>query len=328
MIKGVVIGKFYPPHKGHNYLIETALSQSDELTVIVCQQPGQIPSGALRAEWIKQLHPKAKVLLVEDHYDQDDSKLWAELTIEWLGFKPDVVFTSENYGEPYAHFMNCRHVLVDLDRSTFSISGTKVRENPYKHWEMLHPIVRQFYLKRICIVGAESTGTTTLAQHLAEQYKTCWVPEYGRTYWEGKMHTPNANQWKTDEFTHIASQQNQMEDALALEANRILICDTNSWATSVWHERYVGHESGEVINQSQNRKYDLYIVTDTDIPFVQDGTRDGEHIRKWMHERFISLLEQNNQKYMIVSGSKEQRLAKAVQEIDLLFKNLYGSQEV
>src|SRR5215813_4399309 len=178
--RGLVIGKFYPPHRGHKYLIDRAESQSDELWIIVCGKPEEIPAADLRAVWLREIHPKAKVLVIEDKYDQDDSKLWSELTLSWLGFTPDVVFTSEDYGEHYARYLGCRHVQVDKARQAFPISGTEVRKNPFACWQFLEPSVRAYYAKRICIVGAESTGKTTLAQILAEYYQTVWVEAYGR----------------------------------------------------------------------------------------------------------------------------------------------------
>jgi cytidyltransferase-like protein len=77
---GVVIGKFYPPHRGHKYLIDTALAQVEHLTVIVCDTPGQTIPAALRANWIQEIHPRATVMVIDDRYDERDSRVWAENT--------------------------------------------------------------------------------------------------------------------------------------------------------------------------------------------------------------------------------------------------------
>lgn len=175
---------------------------------------------------------------------------------------------------------------------------------------------KRIFYKKVCIVGAESTGTTTMAKALAEHYKTVWVPEFGRLYSEGKL--SQNSKWKTEEFVYIAKQQNKLEVELGRVANGILICDTDSFATTLWHERYMGFISKKVDKLSEGRKYDLYFLTDIDIPFVQDGTRDGEHIRHSMHERFKQKLKKRNKKYIVLSGSHEDRLRKAIVECDKL----------
>ena len=175
--------------------------------------------------------------------------------------------------------------------------------------------------KKICIVGAESTGTTTMAKALAKHYATNWVPEYGREYYEAKIYRKDANNWQTEEFIEIAKEQNRREELLAKTANKVLICDTDSFATSVWHERYMKFRSPKVEKISKNRHYDLYLLTDTDIPFVQDGTRDGQNIRQWMHETFITRLRENNKKFEILSGPHEKRFAEAITLIDSIIRS-------
>lgn len=166
--RGLVIGKFYPPHRGHKYLIDAARAQVDELTVIVCGKPEHVPSGELRAAWLQEIHPAVQVLLIDDTLDPDDSQLWAEHSIRWLGYTPDIVFTSEDYGEHFAYYLGCEHKLVDKARQIVPVSGTKVRANPLGYWDFLEPPVRAHYAKRVCLVGAESTGKTTLAKALAQ----------------------------------------------------------------------------------------------------------------------------------------------------------------
>ncbi|MBI2064572.1 MAG: ATP-binding protein, partial [Candidatus Yanofskybacteria bacterium] len=177
------------------------------------------------------------------------------------------------------------------------------------------------FVKRICIVGAESTGTTTMAKALAKHYQTNWVPEYGRESSEAKMYRQDADKWQTNEFIEIAKEQCRREDLFARTANKVLICDTDAFATGIWHERYVGSRSKEVEAISKNRKYDLYLLTDIDIPFTQDGTRDGEHIREWMHNVFIERLTEENKKFEILSGNHEKRLAKAINLVDSIIQN-------
>jgi HTH-type transcriptional repressor of NAD biosynthesis genes len=172
MKKGLVIGKFYPPHKGHSFLIETAAQKIDELYVLVCDDPRQKISAQKRAEWLQKIHPRTKVLVIEDILQDDDSKAWAEHVKNFLGFTPDIVFSSEDYGITYTKFLNCEHEMVDKDRVNITISATKIRGDIKKYSEYLHPIVKNFFKTKIVVLGAESTGTTTLAKDLAKYYKT------------------------------------------------------------------------------------------------------------------------------------------------------------
>lgn len=171
-------------------------------------------------------------------------------------------------------------------------------------------------MTRVVILGAESTGKTTLAVALAEHYKTTWVPEFGRLYTEARR--PRGGLWRSDEFTFIATEQVRMEDALDRIANRVLICDTDAFATAIWHERYLGQPSPDVLAIAAIRRYDLYILTDVDTPFVPDEIRDGESIRGWMHKRFQDELSRMGVPLLLLSGPHERRLAEAVARIDAL----------
>ncbi|HLW02571.1 MAG TPA: AAA family ATPase [Ktedonobacterales bacterium] len=315
---GLVIGKFYPPHRGHKYLIDTAQGQVEHLVVLVCDDPRQSIPATLRAEWLREIHPGADVQVIPDTVADDDSPGWADYTRRWLGYSPDVVFTSEDYGVAYAHYLGCEHVSVDRERRHVPISGTAIRANPLAHWDYLEPCVRAYFAKRICVLGAESTGTTTMAQALAEHYQTVWVPEYGRDYWVERVLYASDHTWQTSEFVHIATRQCQMEDEAARQCNRLLMCDTDAFATSVWHERYLGQRSPEVEAVAATREYALTLLTDVDIPFVQDGTRDGEYIRHGMHRRFEERLAEAGRPYILLSGSHAARLEKATAAIDAL----------
>jgi len=321
MTRGLVIGKFYPPHRGHKFLIETALRSVDHLDVLICVLPSQTISGDLRQRWLQEIHPEANVMQIDDIGEDDNSEVWAAYTNRILGRAPDVVFTSEGYGDAYARFLGCQHILVDRERNHVPISASRIRSNPFAYWDFLEPCVRAYFVKRVCVVGAESTGTTTLAQDLAARFETLWVPEYGREYCE-KLATSGVDLWKhgwkSEEFTLIAHTQIERELRLAHEANRLLICDTDAFATGIWHERYLGMPSPEIDAIAAAHYPCLYILTNHDIPFVQDGLRDGENIRKWMTSRFEEKLSKRKLPWMKVSGSRVERLNSTIPTIESL----------
>jgi NadR type nicotinamide-nucleotide adenylyltransferase len=305
---GLVVGKFYPPHRGHKHLIETARAHCDHLVVICAHHPSQTIPGPLRLAWLQEIHPDCDVRLVPDELD-DDSHQWADWTIRYLGRAPDLVFSSEDYGPVYASLMGSRHVMVDRPRRSVPISGTAIRAAPLSHLHHLEPCVRAHFIPRVVLIGAESTGKTTLARNLAEAFDTTWVPEYGREYWESKAAnwTSSTPTWTTDEFLHIAREQQRRETAAARQANRVLICDTNAFATGTWHERYLGHRSPAVDAIGSADRADLYLLSDIDAPFVQDGWRDGERVRHWMHQRFVDQLTAMTTPVVLLNGTWDRR---------------------
>lgn len=323
---GLVIGKFYPPHRGHKLLIDAALSQSERAIVIVCAKPTDTIPGELRGRWLQEIHPTANVMVIDDRYDENDSRVWAENTLRWLGRAPDAVFTSEDYGDRYSELMGAKHVPVDKARGRVPISGTAIRKDPYANWDFIEPPVRSWFAKRVCVVGAESTGTTTLAQALAEAFQTNWVEEYGREYSVEKL-ARNETKWSSEEFTLIAREQMRREDEAARKANRVLICDTNAFATVLWHRRYIGSHSASVEEIARHGKCDLYLLTGDEIPFVQDGLRDGEHIRQGMHRWFENALAAQSVPWKILRGSHEERLHEAIRATSALFENSQWAQK-
>jgi HTH-type transcriptional repressor of NAD biosynthesis genes len=223
--------------------------------------------------------------------------------------------------------MGAGHVSVDPDRRRFPISGTAVRAAAWRYGDYLAPCVRAWYVRRICVLGAESTGTTTLARELADRYRCPLVPEYGRTFCEQKRlaHASTIG-WRSEDFVHIARQQQADEDAAARQAWPLLICDTDALATSIWHERYLCTVSPEVAALAASRSYTLYILTGGDIPFVQDGTRDGEHLRGWMTNRFRHALAVRSEPWIEVRGSRTARFATATARIDQLLTSPIGAR--
>lgn len=312
---GVVIGKFLPPHHGHRFLIETALSRCERVVVIVCGKPVDPIPAELRTEWLREMVPATEVMLIDDRYDEKDSRVWARNTIGWLGRAPDVVFTSEDYGDRYASYMGCAHVLVDQARIKIPCSGTAVRGDALAMWNYIDPPVRSWFAKRVVIVGAESTGTTTLAMDLAAALETEWVAEYGREYSAAKQAAGDSI-WQTAEFLEIAKEQTRREDVAARSANRILVCDTNAFATVLWHRRYMGHHDDALRGYAALGRADLYLLTGDEIPFVQDGLRDGEHRRHDMHAWFEEALAGQAVPWALLRGSRDERLHEALSLID------------
>lgn len=315
---GFVVGKFYPPHRGHKRLITEARAQVDRLVVMLAHHPKQTIPGEVRAAWLEEIHPDCEIHLVPDELE-DDSRRWAEFTVRHLGRAPDVVFSSEGYGPEFARLMGSRHVMVDRERKAVPVSATQIRAAPLDHFEFLEPCVRAYFVLRVVVIGAESTGKTTLASRLAEHFDTVWVPEFGREHWETKIAGMKATDpppsWSPDEFVEIAAEQQRRENAAARVANKVLFCDTNAFATGTWNERYHGGRDPRVDAIGARDRADLYLLTAPDVPFVQDGFRDGEHIREWMDRRFAAQLAQGATPVVRLEGPYEARFSAAVEAV-------------
>lgn len=326
---GFIVGKFYPPHRGHHHLIRTARQQVDRLLVMIAEHPNQTIPGMVRQQWLRHVHPDCDIRLVPDTLPEEPIA-WAGFTRTYLGRSPDKVFTSEEYGQPFATAMGCQHVLVDLKRSHVPISGTQVREAPWEYAEFLEPCVRAWFVKRIVLIGAESTGKTTLAQALAKHYRTPWVAEFGREHWEKKLQSQSMEQaslgWTDHEFVEIACEQQARENELAMQASGFLFCDTNAFATGTWYERYRNARHRWIDQLGRCSKSDLYLVTSPDVPFVQDGFRDGENIRHWMHHRFLEQLQQHNLPYAVIHGPFEGRFNQALTLLEERFPFLSSTR--
>jgi NadR type nicotinamide-nucleotide adenylyltransferase len=314
----VVAGKFYPFHAGHKYLISEAMRESEDVSVLVCGADEQKIPAAVRADWIRKTFPSADVVVVDQTalgLADDDSEGWAAATVAALRRRPDAVFSSETYGDAYAVAMGAVHRMVDRERKAVPISGTAIRRDPLAHLDRLEPHVRAHYVKRVCIVGAESTGKTTLAQKLAEAFDTIWVPEYGREYCE-RFGKQLGDEWRTDEFLHIAEVQAAREDLFAERANRVLICDTDLLTTALFHHAYTGLRDERLEQLAAERSYDLYLLCGLGVPFVQDGWRtDGPH-RARMDAELHRHLAESGASFVELTGPYGARYSQAARAVE------------
>ena len=180
------------------------------------------------------------------------------------------------------------------------------------------PRARRKAVARVCLIGAESTGKTTLAAALAEHYGTLWVPEYGAPYHHVGRGDPH-REWTSEEFTHIARIRDWLEEFLAGYAARVLFCDTDTFVTAVFHEVYLGRRSMELEEEASESTYALYLLCDVDTPFHRDrfGLR-REDARRAMHERYLEYLRSGSSPWLELKGSPEEREAAAIAAVDRL----------
>lgn len=314
---GLVLGKFYPFHAGHQLLVRAASAQCERLTVQVLACSAETVPLDVRVALVREEHPEVDVVggMDEAEVDFDSPAAWdahMEVITALLDEPVDAAFTSDAYGAELARRLGATWVQVNPDRAALPVSGTAVRSDVAGHWWALSAPVRAWLARRVVVVGAESTGTTTLSLDLAAALGSGWVGEFGRE-WSAERPGGLSAPWHTAEFDLVAREQARREDEAARHTPvPWLVCDTDALATSVWHERYVGGTSPSVQAFAESRPPTLYVLTSDDVPFVQDGMRDGEHLRGWMTARFREVLDAQTVPWLEVRGSREERVAQVL----------------
>lgn len=356
---GLVIGKFYPPHLGHEYLIRTAAAHCRHVSVAVMGASVESIPVQDRAAWLRSAMadlPQVRIVAGIDDLPVDyaSHELWlahvalmrqavAEADAIYGAAAPvDAVFSSENYGAELARQFNAAAVCLDQRRSVHAVSGTAVRANPVALWDSVSADVHAGLALRVVVVGAESTGTTTLSRDLTAALqqrggvwaRTAWVGEYGREYSVNLLALARAANpaarpediaWQTEDFDWVAQEQCRRENAAARHGSPVLVCDTDAMATRIWHERYMGHISpGVAAIAAAMPARALYLLTiDDGVPFEDDGLRDGEHLRSWMTGRFRTELAALPTPWLELRGTPTERCAQALAAVDDLLANAW-----
>ncbi|MCQ1953141.1 AAA family ATPase [Arthrobacter sp. zg-Y238] len=342
--QGVVIGKFYPPHVGHRHLIARAAEQCTKLAVVILGSRFESITLEDRVKWLAAEFAETNVSVVgmpnDCPVDYNSRTIWKahnealRIALKLKGITAvDAVFSSEDYGSELAQDFGAAHVMVDRPRAAYPVSGTLCRDDLSAAWRNILKDARQDLAVRIIVVGAESTGTTTLARALTEHYRESFpelvdVPEFGRQYTYDKFAAVQETKpdavlsdmvWTAEDFAVIGERQNQMENEAAARCP-LVIADTDVITTSLFERVYIGEQSyGSYLAVDRLPRRDLYLITDHDgVPFEDDGWREAEHPRAEMTEWFKEELTAAGHSWILVSGTPEERISTATEIIDLI----------
>ncbi|MBS1556230.1 MAG: ATP-binding protein [Bacteroidetes bacterium] len=168
-------------------------------------------------------------------------------------------------------------------------------------------------VKKVCVIGPECTGKTDLSKFLSEHYNTPWVDEYARAYLN-KLGRP----YQQHDLTKIAHGQMRMEDEWLNDANKVLICDTNLLVIKIWSEYKFGACDKEILKGMAERKYDLYLLTNIDIPWQDDPQREHPKKREFFWNLYKKEVATTGVATVEISGSREVRRSTAIEAINKL----------
>jgi nicotinamide riboside kinase len=164
---------------------------------------------------------------------------------------------------------------------------------------------------KIALFGPESTGKTTLAIQLSEHFKTAWVPEFARDYLQEKW-GKSGKTCDADDMLPIAYGQTKLENDSVSVANKFLFCDTNLLVTKVFSEVYYNFCDPLLEKAALKHEYDLFFLTNIDVPWEKDDLRDKPEGRESVFAVFKQTLIDNNKPFITLSGDKDLRLNKAI----------------
>jgi NadR type nicotinamide-nucleotide adenylyltransferase len=312
----LTLGKYAPLHRGHQLVIETALSEMDETVVLIYDAPDvtDVPL-AIRSRWLRKLYPAARVVEAWDGptevgYTPELMQAHERYVIDRLGMRGITHFySSEPYGEHMSRALGAIDRRVDDARTRVPVCARDIRKDAFAHREYMAPLVYRDLIVNVAFLGAPSTGKSTIAAHLAQALDTQWMPEYGRQYWEehqiDRRLTP-------EQLVAIAEGHLEREDALLAESNRYLFTDTNAITTATFARYYHGTAHPRLAELARRAacRYDLTFVCDIDIPYDDTWDRSGEASRAVFQRQVIADLIEHKVPFVMLSGTLDQRAAR------------------
>jgi HTH-type transcriptional repressor of NAD biosynthesis genes len=310
-----------PPHRGHLYLVDFASSFADSLTVVVGSLKGEPIPGEVRLAWMKELFPHHNVVHLTDenpqypHEHPDFWSIWKDSLQRVCHQDIDLLFASEDYGEKLAEVLGATFIPNNNLRESIPVSGTQIRNDPWKFWKEIPRPVRPYFAKTVVLFGPESTGKTTLSQNLAQEKDATWVPEYARTFLSGR-----GDEFDLADMEHIARGQNASVTAALRVGKPLIVCDTDTLTTKLWCEELFGRvpESVEALAKTENP--DLTLLLKPDVPWVEGELRLRPETREKFFQRCVEVLEESGREYRVVCGDWDERAEQTRAAIESLLK--------
>jgi HTH-type transcriptional repressor of NAD biosynthesis genes len=230
----------------------------------------------------------------------------------------DAVFTSEDYGDGFANYLSnhnqgvgVEHICVDIDRRSNPVSGTSIRtSNNLTRANLSESIMHEFAIQKVCFLGGESTGKSTLSALLAEEYREPLVDEFGRTLWEQKD-----GNLTPEDLISICQTQTRSEDIAQQKAEKYIFCDTSPLTTLCYSEALFNSKPA-LLEAFADQPYHHIFLCEPDFAFQQDGTRKEDDFRLWQHNWYLQQLHQRQIPFIRLSGNIAQRITQVRSTIE------------
>jgi NadR type nicotinamide-nucleotide adenylyltransferase len=325
-----------PFHIGHELMIDFASDLCEEVIVLV-SGGDEIPIQD-RYDWVNSTYtnrPRITPYQIDDfevisepQYDKHGTAINGWFWEEWsrkLNYHfpgVDSVFTNDAYGKRLAKEIDADWVPVDPQRDTHKVSGTMIRRNPNRNYKSLNEYAKEYYQRRIAIVGPESTGKSTLTMLLALIHNGKHIPEYGRTLSEIRNNKLNV----ADFFSIIAGQRRLVTSAG--KHNQLLFVDTEAYTTLLFAELYLKddpeyniHVRTQMYESAWAEHFDLYILLAPTVPWKNDGTRiqPDQEERQQFFDDMLEYLRTAGRNYVIISddnfADRDRKAGDAVNEL-------------
>lgn len=323
-----------PPTKGHLRLIQFASLLAEETVVIVCTQPGE-PMIDERVHAIRQevadnsskirvehLH---KTLPQEPQFAVNFWDLWADILKSFGLTTDDIIVASELYGKNLAEVTGAKFMPYDPDRSILWAKATEVRNSPRHYFDTVMPEFQENLRMTVTLFGAESTGKTTLSKALATHVNGHWIPEWARPYLETV-----GIEITTQSMTDIWKGQKALQDHAYLHFydKPFIIQDTDLYSTVGYWDMWNMKTPWPLVRDAQSRASEVYLITQSHIPFEKDPIRYGGDKRESSDQYWIDLCEMHGLSYYVVqSNDPKARVLECAavieQRYDELFKFSY-----
>lgn len=310
---GCTLGKYAPLHKGHEFLISTALNEMDHVIVIIynASEVTDIPTS-IRASWIKVRFPTVEVMIAEEGpqetgYTQEIIDKQNNYLINLLKERQiDSFYSSEKYGQYVSNALNCKNRIVDLERKEYPISSTMIRNSVLSTKKYVSKCVFDCIKPKLYFLGGPSTGKSTISSYSADVLGEAYCKEYGRDYWF--QHQEN-HRLTMNDLEIIAYEQTKLEEEVSHENKNIVFIDTTTITTLAYAYYYFGKASDKLENQVKSNlyKYKNIFLCDVDIPFDNTWDRSGPGSREELQEINKAILQTYNIAYILLSGSVEER---------------------
>jgi HTH-type transcriptional regulator, transcriptional repressor of NAD biosynthesis genes len=314
MSHALLVGKFLPVHRGHVALFLAARQTCDRTTIVLTRRWDDPIPWDVRWRWLVETCPWARVVVADTVAGSRASAPASHAA--WIAqlrqLAPDVTHVLSGDPDQSNIAGEIGAAFVHLDRTSDEVSGKRIRENPWQHWDLIAAAARPWFVKTVALVGGESVGKSTLAEQIANVYDTSWVDEYGRTFTTGVPH----HQWtELDALLVTDAQQLLIADA-KWRARGLCISDTEAIVTAIWTEWLRQPVPAHVWEVAARQPIDLYLLCEPDLLWVPDGMRVMSSDRDWFHDRLIFHLERLGKPWVRISGAGPARLAAATEAIE------------